>query len=312
MPKLLEVRNLVKHYPIYAEGLVRKKKIGNVHAVDDISFEVNDGETLGLVGESGCGKTTTAMTILNLERPTSGQIIFEDRDLTEVFGSRDKNEILRIRRRIQMVFQNPYSSLNPRMRVYEIICEPFFIHKHRPRDEWNKRIYDLIKMVGLETYHAERYPHELSGGQRQRVAIARALAVEPRLIIADEPVSSLDVSVRAQILNLLMRIQSELGVSYLYISHDLSSVRQISHRVSVMYLGQIVESAKTDELFSHPIHPYTSALISAIPIPDPQTKRKRIILTGDIPSSIHPPSGCRFHTRCQYATSLCCRRTKDR
>lgn len=305
MPPLLEVRDLVKYFPVYSRGIFRKKIVGNVHAVDHISFTVNERETVGLVGESGCGKTTTGKLILYLEKPTSGQILFEGKDLVQIFSKGSKEEQLKFRRSIQMVFQNPYASLDPRMTVYDIISEPFKIHKHVPSSEWKERVYKLLEMVGLEPYHAERYPHEFSGGQRQRICIARALAVEPKFIIADEPVSSLDVSIRAQILNLIMELQQKLGMSYLYISHDLSSVRQISQRVIVMYLGEIVEYAPTEKLFDHPVHPYTKALMSAVPIPDPKRKMNIIILPGEVPSPINPPSGCRFHPRCQYADSRC-------
>ena len=302
---ILEVRDLVKYFPVYSKGIVLKKQTGVVHAVDHVSFRLSEEETLGLVGESGCGKTTIAKVILGLEEPTQGKVFFEDGDLFETFASKDYDRILMTRRKIQMIFQNPYGSLDPRMTVFDIVSEPFVIHKHVPRQEWKERVYKLLTMVGLEPYHAERYPHEFSGGQRQRICIARALAVSPRFIAADEPVSSLDVSIRAQILNLLLDLQKETGISYLYISHDLSSVRQISHRVAVMYLGEIVELANTDELFTNRLHPYTQALVSAVPIPDPDVKTSRIILPGEVPSPINPPQGCRFHPRCPYATDLC-------
>jgi oligopeptide/dipeptide ABC transporter ATP-binding protein len=302
---LLEVRNLVKHFPVYSRGILLKKLVGHVHAVDDISFSIDKGETLGLVGESGCGKTTTGKAVLHLEWPTSGRIHFEGEDATEVFDIGDAKKVLYMRRNMQMVFQNPYGSLDPRMTVYDIVSEPFRIHGHVPRKQWNERVYALLKLVGLEPYHAERYPHEFSGGQRQRIGIARALAVGPKLIVADEPVSSLDVSVRAQILNLLMDLQKKEGLSFLYISHDLSSVRQISSRTAVMYLGQIVETASSEEIFSKPLHPYTMALLSAIPIPDPEKKVMRIVLPGEVPSAIDPPKGCRFNPRCKYATDKC-------
>ncbi|MEM2260385.1 MAG: ABC transporter ATP-binding protein, partial [Candidatus Methanomethylicaceae archaeon] len=303
MPSLLEVRNLVKYFPIYSKGILFKKLIGYVHAVDNISFTINEREIVSLVGESGCGKTTTGKLILYLEKPTSGEIIFNGKNIIEVFSKGSNKEKLELRRSIQMVFQNPYASLDPRMTVYDILTEPFKIHGHVPKEEWDNRVYKLLEMVGLEPYHAERYPHEFSGGQRQRICIARAIAVEPKLIIADEPVSSLDVSIRAQILNLLLDLQKNLGLSYLYISHDLSSVRQISHRVIVMYLGEIVEMANAEDLFDNPIHPYTRALISAVPIPDPKRKSSIILLPGEVPSPVNPPPGCRFHPRCQYATS---------
>jgi oligopeptide transport system ATP-binding protein len=302
---LLQVRNLVKYFPVMSRGILLKRQIGSVHAVDDVTFSIERGRTLALVGESGSGKTTTAKVILDLEPPTSGTAYFEGKDIFEIFNSKDEAAILSLRRRMQLIFQNPYSSLDPRMTVYDIISEPFHIHGHISRGKITETVYDLLKMVGLEEYHAERYPHEFSGGQRQRICIARALAVQPEFIIADEPVSSLDVSIRAQILNLLGDLQQKLGLTYLYISHDLSSVRQISHDIAVMYIGQIVELAKTDDLFQHRIHPYTQALVSAVPIPDPKTRSQRILLEGEIPSPITPPNGCRFHTRCPHATELC-------
>jgi oligopeptide/dipeptide ABC transporter ATP-binding protein len=299
------VRDLVKYFPVYVRSIVFRKQIGNVHAVDHVSFTIRRGETLGLVGESGSGKTTAGKTMLHLIPPTSGQIFFNGTDVSLFFKKKDKEKVLEFRRKVQMIFQNPYGSLDPRMTVYDIISEPFKVHRHVPKKEWEDRVYKLLKMVGLEDYHAGRYPHEFSGGQRQRICIARAIAVEPQLIVADEPVSSLDVSVRAQILNLLQELQAKQGLSYLYISHDLSSVRQISHRVAVMYLGQIVELASTDEIYDHPLHPYTMALLSAIPVPDPERKMMRIILPGEVPSAINPPSGCRFHPRCKYAIDRC-------
>jgi oligopeptide transport system ATP-binding protein len=302
----LEVENLVKHFPIHARGVLLKKQVGVVHAVDGLSFSVEKGTTFGLVGESGCGKTSTARAILYLDPPTSGKVYLEDKDVGEIFQSKDKNEILQLRRKMQYVFQNPYASLDPRMTVADIVMEPLMIHKHVPKNEWHDRLYELLNLVGLEDYHAERYPHEFSGGQRQRICIARALAVEPKLLIADEPVASLDVSVRAQILNLLQELQQKLEITYLYISHDLSTVRHICHKVAVMYLGKFVEIAETDELFNSPLHPYTQALLSAIPIPDPKTKIARIMLPGEVPSPINPPSGCRFQPRCiNYNKNTC-------
>jgi oligopeptide/dipeptide ABC transporter ATP-binding protein len=276
-----------------------------VHAVDNITFTIRRGETFGLVGESGCGKTTTARLILNLIEPTSGEVYFLKDNVFETFQSKDKEEQLRLRRKMQLIFQNPYGSLDPRMTVYDIISEPFVIHKHVPKAEWREKVYTLLSLVGLEEYHAERYPHEFSGGQRQRICMARALAVDPEFIIADEPVSSLDVSIRAQILNLLGDLQKEMDLTYLYISHDLSSVRQISNTVAVMYLGEIVELSDTDGLFDKPLHPYTIALIQAVPIPDPNAKTMRILLPGEVPSPINPPSGCRFHPRCTRAMPIC-------
>jgi oligopeptide/dipeptide ABC transporter ATP-binding protein len=300
------VQNLVKHFPITSRGIILKKQVGLIHAVDGISFSVNKGETFGLVGESGCGKTTTARSILYLDPPTSGKINFEGNDLVSVFKSRNKAEKLKLRRKIQYVFQNPYASLDPRMTVADIITEPLVIHNLVPKKNCLQRLYELLELVGLEEYHAERYPHEFSGGQRQRICIARALAVEPTLLIADEPVASLDVSVRAQILNLLRELQQKFNTTFLYISHDLSTVRHICHRVAVMYMGRIVEVAKTKNLFDSPLHPYTKALISSIPIPDPMAKKSRIILTGEVPSPINPPIGCRFEARCTYKKDQKC------
>ena len=253
-----------------------------------------------MVGESGCGKTTTARAILAIDPPTSGKINFEGKDIVSVFRSKNRKEKLKLRRKIQYVFQNPYASLDPRMTVSDIIIEPLVIHNLVPKNSCSQRLYELLELVGLEEYHAERYPHEFSGGQRQRICIARALAVEPTLLIADEPVASLDVSVRAQILNLLRELQQKFNTTFLYISHDLSTVRHICNRVAVMYMGRIVELAKTEDLFKNPLHPYTKALISSIPIPDPLAKKTRIILSGEVPSPINPPIGCRFEARCTY------------
>jgi len=302
---LLEVQDLVKYFPVYQRGILTKKKVGDVHAIDGVTFSIGKGETLGLVGESGCGKTTTGKVILELEERDSGTVLFGGKDIYATLKTSSREERLALRRSMQMVFQNPYGSLDPRMTVFDIISEPFVIHKHIQRSEWEGRVYSLLKMVGLEEYHAERYPHEFSGGQRQRISIARALATEPRFIVADEPVSSLDVSIRAQILNLLEDLRKRTGISFLYISHDLSSVRQVSQRVAVMYLGKIFEFAPVDDLFDHPLNPYTMALLSAVPIPDPERHTKRIILPGDVPSPVNPPSGCRFHPRCPYAAEVC-------
>jgi oligopeptide/dipeptide ABC transporter ATP-binding protein len=302
---ILQVSSLVKHFDVFERGILRKKKTGEVHAVDDVSFNILKGETLGLVGESGCGKTTAGKVILYLEEPSSGSVIFEGDDVFEVFAKGNQSESKRVRRKMQMVFQNPYNSLDPRMTVYDIISEAFVIHKNLPKSEWKSRVYELLRMVNLEEYHAERYPHEFSGGQRQRIAIARALAVDPKFVILDEPVSSLDVSIRAQILNLLIDLQHQKHLSYLYISHDLSSVRQISERVAVMYLGEIVELAGSGQLFDKPLHPYTQALISAVPVPDVDHKTTRVILPGEVPSPINPPQACRFHPRCPHATDIC-------
>ena len=308
----LDVENLVKHFPISTPGILLKKQVGVIHAVDGISFSVDKGTTFGLVGESGCGKTSTARAILYLDPPTSGRVYLEGEEVGEIFKSKNKNEILKLRRKMQYVFQNPYASLDPRMTVADIIMEPLMIHKHVPKNKWHDKLYELLELVGLEDYHAERYPHEFSGGQRQRICIARALAVEPQLLIADEPVASLDVSVRAQILNLLQGLQQKLGITYLYISHDLSTVRHICHKVAVMYLGKFVEIAETDELFNSPLHPYTQALLSAIPIPDPETKISRIILPGEVPSPINPPSGCRFNPRCTIKNKDICTKTEPK
>jgi len=302
---LIKVKNLVKYFPVYSRGVLLKKQVGLVHAVDNVSFNIKRKETFGLVGESGCGKTTVARLILNLIKPTSGEVFFEEENIFEKFQSAGKKEKLKLRRKMQLIFQNPYGSLDPRMTVFDIISEPFIIHKHVPKSQWKEKVYGLLELVGLEEYHAERYPHEFSGGQRQRICMARALAVEPEFLIADEPVSSLDVSIRAQILNLLGELQERIGLAYLYISHDLSSVRQISHRVAVMYLGQIVELADTDKLFKSPLHPYTDALIQAVPIPDPKARTMKIVLPGEVPSPINPPSGCRFHPRCPRAQKIC-------
>jgi oligopeptide transport system ATP-binding protein len=302
---VLEISSLTKHYPLFERGLLLKRQTGVVHAVDSVTLTVNRGETLGLVGESGSGKSTLAKCVVDLETPTKGLIMFDGVDVLKIFRSRNKKGILALHRQMQYIFQNPYASLDPRMTVADIIMEPLMVHKHIPRDRWISTMYELLKMVGLEEYHAERYPHEFSGGQRQRVCIARALAVEPNLIIADEPVASLDVSIRAQILNLLKDIQSKLGLTYLYISHDLSTVQHMCDRVAVMYLGKIVEIADTAELFSNSLHPYTRALLSAIPIPDPRKKIERIVLPGEVPSPIDPPSGCRFHPRCPRRIDMC-------
>ena len=302
---LLEVQDLVKYFPVYHRGVLMKKKVGDVHAIDTVTFKVGKGETLGLVGESGCGKTTTGKVVLDLETRDSGKVLFDGKEVHESLEKASRQEKMALRRNMQMVFQNPYGSLDPRMTVFDIISEPYVIHKHIPKTEWKDRVYSLLKMVGLEEYHAERYPHEFSGGQRQRISIARALATEPKFVVADEPVSSLDVSIRAQILNLLEDLQNKTGISFLYISHDLSSVRQVSQHVAVMYLGKIFEYAPVDQVFDKPLNPYTQALLSAVPIPDPVKQTKRIILPGDVPSPVNPPSGCRFHPRCPYAAEVC-------
>lgn len=297
---LLEVKNLVKHFPI-TKGIIFSKQVGAVKAVDGISFTVNRGETLGLVGESGCGKTTTGRVILRLIEPTSGEVWFDGKNVPEL----RKDELRELRKDMQIIFQDPYASLNPRMTVGDIIAEPLHIHGLAKGKEREKRVQKLLDVVGLSSFHARRFPHEFSGGQRQRIGIARALAVNPKLIICDEPVSALDVSIQAQVINLLQDLQKEFGLTYLFIAHDLSVVKHISDRVAVMYLGKIVELADKERLYANPKHPYTQALLSAIPIADPTVKKERIILKGDVPSPINPPSGCRFHTRCPYAMDIC-------
>jgi len=292
----IEIKNLKKYFPVRS-GFGKKAYI---KAVDDVSFFIKKGETLGLVGESGCGKSTTGRTIIRLYEPTSGQIIFKGEDIT-------KKDMLPYRKYMQMIFQDPYASLNPRMTVGDIIGEPIEIHNIAKGNEKKERVQELLRLVGLNSEHANRYPHEFSGGQRQRIGIARALAVEPEFIICDEPISALDVSIQAQIVNMLEDLQQELGLTYLFIAHDLSMVKHISSRVGVMYLGKLVELASSNELYEKPLHPYTQALLSAIPIPDPKISRERtrIILEGDVPSPLNPPSGCRFRTRCKYAFDRC-------
>ena len=296
---LLEVKHLKKHFPI--KGGVFSKTIGYVYAVDDINFTLEKGETLGLVGESGCGKSTTGRTILRLIEPTDGAIYFEGQDITNL----DKSAMRALRREMQIIFQDPYASLNPRMTVGSIIGEPLEIHKIAKGSEKEERVASLLQKVGLRAADMRKYPHEFSGGQRQRIGIARALALNPKLIVCDEPVSALDVSIQAQVINLLEDLQAEFGLSYLFIAHNLNVVEHISNRVAVMYLGQIVELASDEELYRNPQHPYTEALLSAVPIPDPTVKKKRIILEGDVPSPINPPRGCHFHTRCMYKDKIC-------
>ena len=299
---LLEVRNLVKHFPV--GGGMFGGPVATVRAVDDVSFTVRRGETVGLVGESGCGKTTTGRCILQLERPTSGQILFEGTDLITL----PDEELRVLRRRIQVIFQDPFSSLNPRMTIGQILAEPLKVHRIIPEKTARaEKVQELLAQVGLLSQHADRYPHQLSGGQRQRVGIARALATEPSLIICDEPVSALDVSIQAQIINLLEELQSRLGLTYLFIAHDLSVVRHISDRVVVMYLGKIAEVADRTALYESPVHPYTRALLSAVPIPDPklEASREHTVLRGEVPSPLNPPSGCVFHPRCPIAEPRC-------
>ena len=300
---LLDVDNLKMHFPI-TQGIVFQRQVGAIKAVDGISFKLYRGETLGLVGESGCGKSTTGRSILQLYRPTAGHVNFEGVELTKIKGE----ELRRTRRRMQMIFQDPYASLNPRMTVGSIIGEPLEVHNiGSSKKERQDRVQELLKTVGLNPYFVNRYPHEFSGGQRQRIGVARALAVNPSFIVCDEPISALDVSIQAQIINLLEDLQGELNLTYLFIAHDLSVVRHISDRIAVMYLGKIVELADRDELYLKPLHPYTQALLSAVPIPDPviEGKRHRMILEGDVPSPANPPKGCNFNTRCPQVMDVC-------
>jgi peptide/nickel transport system ATP-binding protein len=300
---IIRVDNLVKHFPI-TRGIVFQKQIGAVRAVDGVSFELQKGETLGVVGESGCGKSTLAKLLMNLEKPTSGKAFFEGRDMFAMSAG----ELRRLRRDIQMVMQDPYTSLNPRMTVGDIISEPFEIHTDvAPKGSREQRTRELLDYVGLNPEHINRYPHQFSGGQRQRIGIARALALKPKVIVCDEPVSALDVSIQAQVINLLEQLQNEFDLSYIFIAHDLSVVRHISDRVAVMYLGRIVEIGTEDEIYERPTHPYTQALLSAVPVPDPDARAARdvIRLEGDVPSPADPPSGCRFRTRCWKAQALC-------
>lgn len=298
---LLYVDHLVKHFPILA-GILQRQ-VGVVHAVDGISFSIRRGETFGLVGESGCGKSTAGRSILHLYRPTSGKVIFDGVDLALL----KTEELRKMRQRMQMIFQDPYASLNPRMTIREIVGEPLVVHGATVNKEFNEKVDELLNTVRLNPGFATRYPHEFSGGQRQRIGIARALALEPEFIVCDEPISALDVSIQAQVINLLEDLQETLGLTYLFIAHDLSVVRHISDRVGVMYLGIMVEVATRKELYHHPLHPYTQALLSAVPVPDPlvEEKRQRIILEGDVPSPVNPPSGCRFRTRCPLAEKVC-------
>jgi len=303
--KLIEIQNLSKYFKV-KKGILNRNAT-YLKAVDNVSLYINKGETLGLVGESGCGKSTLGRTVMKLYEPTSGKILYKGEDIAGL----SQKQMIPFRRKIQMIFQDPYASLDPRMTVGDIIGEAIDIHKLSRGKEREERINSLLKTVGLNSEHKNRYPHEFSGGQRQRIGIARALAVEPEFIICDEPISALDVSIQAQILNLLIDLQREMKLTYLFISHDLSVVKHISNRIVVMYLGKIVEIAPTDEIFANPLHPYTMALLSSIPIPDPTMKRNRLILEGDPPSPINPPTGCRFHTRCPQQMDICLNKTPD-
>ncbi|MFC9234379.1 ABC transporter ATP-binding protein [Streptomyces decoyicus] len=300
---ILEVRDLVKHFPL-TRGVLLRKQVGAVQAVDGVSFDLHQGETLGIVGESGCGKSTVAKLLVGLERPTAGRIRYRGEDISTLSG----RALKAVRRNIQMVFQDPYTSLNPRMTVGDIIGEPYEIHPEvAPKGDRRRKVRELLDVVGLNPEYINRYPHQFSGGQRQRIGIARGLALRPEIIVADEPVSALDVSVQAQVVNLLEQLQHEFDLSYVFIAHDLSVVRHISDRVAVMYLGRLAEIGTEDQIYEHPTHPYTQALLSAVPVPDPEarTRRDRILLAGDVPSPAHPPSGCRFRTRCWKAQQLC-------
>ncbi|NEN86656.1 ABC transporter ATP-binding protein [Paenibacillus elgii] len=296
---LLEVKGLKKHFP-YKQGLFSRQK-GVVHAVDGLDFTVNRGETLGIVGESGCGKSTAGQLILQLLEPTAGEVWFEGRNLTAL----GKEDVRKVRRHLQIIFQDPYSSLNPRMKVEDIVAEPLEVHGLYKGAALKERVVELLRLVGLDEHHMSRHPHEFSGGQRQRIGIARALALNPSLIVCDEAVSALDVSIQSQILNLLKKLQKELKLTYIFIAHGLPAVKHISDRIAVMYLGKIVELADRDSLFAHPRHPYTQALLSAVPVPDPTQRKERIILQGDLPNPANPPKGCSFHTRCPYAQDIC-------
>ena len=299
MDKLLEVRDLRKHFPVRG-GLLRRV-VAHVKAVDGVSFTLGTGQTLGLVGESGCGKSTLGRAILQLQKPTGGQVILEGEDLTAASPER----LLRMRREMQIIFQDPFASLSPRRTVAQTIREPLDVHRIGTPAERNRRVEELLQVVGMRTAVLDRYPHEFSGGQRQRIGIARALALNPRLIVADEPVSALDVSVRAQVLNLIAKLQREHGIAFLFISHDLSVVEHVSDQVGVMYLGKLVEMAPAKEIYRDPRHPYTQALLSAVPVPDPTRKSRRIVLTGDVPSPMNPPPGCPFHRRCPKVMDIC-------
>ncbi len=305
---LLRVENLKMHFPVY-KGVLFRKEVERVKAVDGLTFDIMEGETLGLVGESGCGKSTTGRAIVRLYEPTDGKVEYRGLDIAQL----PEREMHPLRRNLQMIFQDPYASLNPRMTVGSIIAEPLKVHKLASGDELQRRVQELMDIVGLDPRFVRRYPHEFSGGQRQRIGVARALASQPDFIVCDEPISALDVSIQAQVINLLEDLQEEFGLTYLFIAHDLSAVRQISDRIAVMYLGNLAELAPGEEIYENPLHPYTQALISAVPIPDPEieAKRERIVLTGDVPSPLDPPSGCVFHTRCPFAWERCKREVPE-
>ncbi|WP_028776296.1 ABC transporter ATP-binding protein [Shimazuella kribbensis] len=299
MSTLLKVNNLIKHFPV-TKGFFQKQ-VGAVKSVDGISFEIEEGETLGIVGESGCGKSTTGRALLRILEPTEGEVLFDGVDIAKL----PKKELRAFRTNMQMIFQDPYASLNPRWTVQQVLEEPLITHGNLTKTEVKQRVTELMELVGLSPQQASRYPHEFSGGQRQRIGIARALALNPKFIVCDEPVSALDVSIQAQVLNLMKDLQQKFSLTYLFISHDLSVVKFISDRVGVMYLGKLVELSPTKSIFAEPLHPYTKALMSAVPIPDPEIKREQIVLSGDVPSALHPPAGCAFHTRCPVAMDIC-------
>ncbi|MCT4584622.1 MAG: ABC transporter ATP-binding protein [Peptostreptococcaceae bacterium] len=296
---LITIKNLVKHFDVKTNLFSRVKN--NLKAVNNISFDIKKGETLGIVGESGCGKSTTGKLLLNLLEPTSGEVLFEGKNIYSI----SNEELRKLRKNMQIIFQDPFASLNPRMKIFDLIKEPLKIHKIGTKENRIKKVKEIIKIVGLDEYHLNKYPHEFSGGQRQRICIARAIILNPKFIICDEAVSALDVSIQSQIINLLKDLQKDFNLTYMFISHDISVVKHVSNRIAVMYLGQIVELAETNDLFKNPKHPYTKALLSAIPIPNPEIKRKKIILKGDVPSPMNLPKGCNFHTRCPYKNEIC-------